>query len=72
MEDQLAVIKGDPERGMYCLDRNQLEGIEIYGDEKNQNYARLEILLLPCNYLHTELGWTEDTIHPECIGDLAK
>lgn len=69
-KDQLDAIKDDPERGMYCFDVDQMKGLKIYGDEKNQNHSRLEILILPCNYLHTEWGYTEDAIHPECIGDL--
>ena len=36
MEDQIDSIKSDPNRGMYCLDKNQMEGLEIYGDEKNK------------------------------------
>ena len=36
MEDQINTIKNDPDRGMYCLDQDELEGLEIYGDEKNQ------------------------------------
>ena len=59
-------IKEDPDRGMYCFDQAEMEGLEIYGDEKNENYAKLEVMLLPCNYLHTELGYKLDTIHPEC------
>ena len=69
IKDQISTIRDDPERGMYCFDKDQLEGLEIYGEEKNQNYARLEVLLLPCNYLHKELGYTEDSIHPECNGN---
>ena len=30
------------------------------------------MLLLPCNYLHTDTGYTGDSIHPECIDDLEK
>ncbi len=70
MEDQVLAVKNDPDRGMYCLDQDQMEGLEIYGDEKNKEHARLELFLLPCNYLHTDWGYTEDTIHPECIGNL--
>ena len=72
MGDQVVAIKNDPDRGMYCLDKDELEGIEIYGDEKNQNYARLEVFLLPCNYNHTEVGFTGDVIHPECIRNLTQ
>ena len=70
MEDQVAAIKNDPDRGIYCLDKGELDGIEIYGDEKNSNHARLELFLLPCNYIHTEVGPIGDVIHPECKRDL--
>ena len=70
MEDQFADVKDNPDRGMYCLDTDEMEGLEIYGDEKNQQYSRLEVVLLPCNYLHVHLGYTEDVIHPECIANL--
>ncbi len=46
-----------------------MDGIEIYGDEKNQQFSRIEVFLLPCNYLHVDLGYTEDVVHPECEWD---
>ena len=46
-------IKEDGERGMYCLDYES-DDLVIYGDETNSNFQRLEILLLPCNYLHKD------------------
>ena len=67
MEDQLVKIRENPKRGMYCFDQDEMQGLEIYGDEKNENHGKLEILVLPCNYLHTDLGWTEDTIQPDCV-----
>ncbi len=58
MEDATKRIKENPERGMYCFDNAELEDKEIYGDEKNQNNARMVILLVPCNYIHSPLGFT--------------
>ena len=38
---------------MYCLDwYDSLGDLVIFGDDTNNNFQRLEILLLPCNYLH--------------------
>ena len=68
--DVIADIKSDPKRGMYCLDQD--EEIDLYGNERNNNHARLEIILLPCNYVHSHLGYEGDSVHPECIADLAK
>ena len=54
------------------MDDDAMKGVEIYGDENNVEHQRIEMLLLPCNYLHTDTGYTGDSIHPECIGDLEK
>ena len=51
---------------MFCLDWER-EDIEIYGNEKNAEYSRLEVVLVPCNYVHTHLGYTEDFVHEDCI-----
>ena len=53
---------------MFCIDAD--ETIRIYGNEINYNYQRLEILLTPCNYVHTHLGYEGDSVHPDCIADL--
>ena len=67
----LQSLKTDPLRGMFCIDWNDEElPIKILGDESEDNYLRLEALLLPCNYIHTEFGYNEDTVHPECVPDL--
>ena len=66
--DAIEEIKKDESRGMYCLEPSA--DIEIYGHEKNENYQRLEIVMLPCNYVHTHLGYEGDSVHPECDADL--
>ena len=53
---------------MFCLDWS--EDISIYGNERNDNYQRIELVLVPCNYLHTHLGFEGDTIHPDCVANL--
>ena len=47
----------DPERGMFCLDWVDSDPIEIIGSEFDEDYTRLEVVLLPCNYVHTMLGY---------------
>ena len=44
----------------------------LYGNEKNSEYQRIELVITPCNYLHEHLGYKGDTIHPDCIADLDK
>jgi len=57
-----------PDRELLCLDDESLRDFEIYGYDSEPEHQRIEFILLPCNYLHKT--WAEDTIHPECIGDL--
>ena len=68
--DTIAEIKRNPKRGMFCLDKEV--DIRVYGNERNDNYQRLELVLVPCNYIHTHLGYEGDSVHPECVADLAK
>ena len=63
-------IRADPERGMFCLDWDNNEPIEIIGSDIDDDYTRLEVNLVPCNYMHTQLGYQGDTINPECNGSL--
>ena len=73
--DAIEQIKKNPDRGMYCIDWT--EDIEIYGNENNSNYQRIEIVFLPCNYLHTT-GFrssnreSADLIYPGCFADKEK
>lgn len=54
---------------MFCLDFDAID-IELYGNERNEEYQRIEVVLTPCNYLHTHLGFTGDSIADECVADL--
>ena len=55
---------------MFCLDWDKQEPIEIIGSDIDDDYTRLEVVLVPCNYMHTMLGYQGDSISPECITDL--
>ncbi len=70
MTDAIDAMMANPKRGLLCIDEKALDGVQIYGDEIHDEHQRIEFLLLPCNYLHTDTGWTGDKIHPECIHDL--
>ena len=54
---------------MFCIDWDKAD-INLYGNENNENYQRLEIALVPCNYIHTKWGYQNDSIAEECIADL--
>ena len=69
-EKTLRDIRSDPERGMFCLDWDDEDPIEVIGSEIDNNYTRLEVVLVPCNYVHQQLGDVGDFIHPECVPDL--
>ena len=66
----LKSIKEDPDRGLFCIDWDDDNPFEITGYEFDDNYTRLEIVLVPCNYIHTMLDYKDDSVSSECIGDL--
>ena len=58
---------------MFCIDWNNAdEPIQIGGEYEDDNYSELDIILAPCDYIHTIGGYTGDSIHPECVRDLKK
>ena len=61
-------IKDDPKRGFYCIDFDN--EIDIFGNENDKNYKRLEVLLLPCNVINSEVGPLESAVEDQCLGDL--
>ena len=50
---KLKDIWEDPERGMFCIDWNDDDPIEITGHELDSDYTAFDVLLVPCNYIHT-------------------
>ena len=63
-EATFKTIRDDPERGFYCLDPDI--NLPLQGTEKDANYQNLEIIMVPCNYVHPD---TTDQITSECIED---
>ena len=58
---------------MICIDWQdddpyQIRGQEFFDDE----YIYLDIVLVPCNYVHTMEGYGGDSISSECIRDQEK
>ena len=53
---------------MFCVDWNDVnEPFDIKGSDEDDDHSRIEVMLVPCNYMHTELGYQGDSISPECI-----
>ena len=57
---------------MFCVDWNDDEPFELLGHERDDNFARFDIVLNPCNYLHTLLDYKDDSVSSECVTDLQK
>ena len=59
------------DRGLYCFDWDKIgDVLSIWGGSSNDAlYQRIEFVLLPCNYIHTQFGDIGDSIHPDCIAD---
>ena len=38
----------------------------IGGEYEDDFYSELDIILAPCNYVHTMGGYTGDSVHPDC------
>ena len=55
---------------MVCLDWKDNDPYELIGFEFDDEATYIDIVLVPCNYIHTLGGYSEDSISPECIGDL--
>ena len=55
---------------MFCIDWNDDEPYNIKGYEFDDTYTHLDIVMVPCNYIHTMYGYEGDSVSSECIGDL--
>ena len=59
------------DRWLYCLDWDIVGGqIEIYGFSTSvEDYQMFTFDLVPCNYIHSFLGYQNDSIVEGCIPD---
>ena len=55
---------------MYCVDWKDDEPYELFGTIEEDDYQRFDVILAPCNYLHTQLDYQGDSVSSECIGEL--
>ena len=70
---QLEAIKQDPDRGFFCIDWSNDRPYTLYGDENDDSYRNLEVLLLPCNSIHDDFGIMQGElgeIRPDCVTSL--
>ena len=76
IENEKAQLKQyrDGDKDLLCLDWDQVGGeLEIFGNfDVETEYQTFEYLVVPCNYVHAELGPTNDTIPDGCIADREK
>ena len=54
---------------MFCINFEDEDEILITGEFGDDYYSKLDVLLVPCNYLHTKNNYTGDSVSPECIPD---
>ena len=67
----LESMKTSKTRGLYCFDWDDFgEDLSVWSVTDDDNYQRIEIVLLLCNYIHAEFGDVGDAVAPECIHDL--
>ena len=61
----------DEDRSLFCFDWQEMaEEIYLKGYSTSvENYQMLTIDLVPCNYVHSYLGYEEDSIADGCIAD---
>ena len=54
---------------MFCVDWSDDNPLELLGREQDDDHIRIELILVPCNFISTALD-KDDQISPECIADL--
>ena len=68
----LADIRSDPDRDFYCIDWDDENPFVIYGTETQANNQRLEMILLPCNMVKSDIGPWNQTVSEICNTNLAE
>ena len=64
-------MREDPDRGFLCIDwDDKIEPMAIQGTSSQDDFQRIDIALVPCNYVHTMFDYEDDSVSPECIGSL--
>ena len=66
----LNAVRSNPDRGFLCIDWTDDNPVEFVGESNDNDYTRLDVMIVPCNYIHIEMGYEGDSVYPECEGDL--
>ena len=66
----LKEIRENPKKSLFCLD-DWADNLYIGGDESITEWSAMEMIMVPCNYIHRETNKTatSDTISESCISD---
>ena len=68
-------MKQDPKRGLMCLDEDDSAELKLYGRESYDDYQRLELIMMPCNSINTDIGIMEGekgVVGSECETSMEK
>ena len=69
----LKELQENQDRALFCIDWDKIgDEMVIYGEEHYIDYQIIDIVLVPCHYIHNVLGWTGDRETPECLADREK
>lgn len=68
-ETRIVQVKNDEKKGLFCVDPVETD-YEVYGGLNSNDYQSVDIVLVPCNYVHAKWGYKEDFVSEECIADL--
>ena len=73
-EGLINTFKSKSDRNIYCIDWDKYgDDMAIWSTEDDEiSYQRFEYTLVPCNYIHSEVGTTNDFVSEECIADRDK
>ena len=66
--EKLENLKSGDKGNLYCID--QTDEFKIFGEWTATDFLTVTMDLVPCNYMHTHLGYEGDSISDDCIADL--
>ena len=67
---KLKKILDNPKRGFMCADLPKK--MPIWGETSSGQHQRIEMLYVPCNYVHQYMGYKDDFIRDDCVADREK
>ena len=67
-QEAIQKITEDPKRGLLCIDWT--DDLYLQGTYSDERFSTIDIVMLPCNYIHTNLGFKDDKVSDKCNPDL--